>query len=137
MTEQDVEALAERLEGGAIERPKRWSGDTHDDLGGSVDCDATDTMMAEAAATLRALSAALENAVAEAHATGAERARWKARAEKAESAARTAYARGIEDAAKECDRLAGDPAMYGAERRRAAGQCSAAIRALAPDPEER
>ena len=32
-------------------------------------------------ATLRALSSALENAVAEAHATGAERAHWKARAE--------------------------------------------------------
>ena len=35
----------------------------------------------DSAATLRALSSALENAVAEAHATGAERAHWKARAE--------------------------------------------------------
>ena len=62
MTPEAVEALIERLRvayGGELSR----------------DC----------AATLRALSAALGNAVAEAHATGAERARWKARAESADA----------------------------------------------------
>ena len=39
----------------------------------------------DCAATLRALSAALENASAEAHVTGAGRARWKSRAEAAEA----------------------------------------------------
>ena len=57
---ESVEALAKRLEGGSIEHPKRWSGDTHDDLGGSVDCDATDALMGEAAATLRAQAAEIE-----------------------------------------------------------------------------
>lgn len=36
----------------------------------------------------------------------------------------------LEKAAKECDRLAGDPRMYSHNARRAAGQCAAAIRAL-------
>ena len=60
MTEQDVAALAERLDHGTVDHAKRWSGDTHDDLGGSVDCDATDALMGEAAATLRAQAAEIE-----------------------------------------------------------------------------
>lgn len=39
-----------------------------------------------------------------------------------------------ERAAKACDRLAGDPRMYNDDRRKAAGQCSAAIRALPLKP---
>ena len=50
-------------------------------------------------ATLRALSAALENAVAEAHATGFERERWKARAEAAEAALADARDKALEEAA--------------------------------------
>ena len=38
----------------------------------------------------------------------------------------------LDAAAKTCDRLASDPTMYNADRRKAAGQCSAAIRAIDP-----
>jgi hypothetical protein len=40
---------------------------------------------------------------------------------------------GLEAAAKECDRLAGQPNMYVADRRRAFGQAAAAIRAMKDD----
>jgi len=53
-------ALPDRLRVGIIEHPKRWSGDTHDDLGGSADYDATDTLMEEAADALTALIEARE-----------------------------------------------------------------------------
>lgn len=46
--------LIERLRNGCVNHPRRWSGDTHDDLGGSVDEPATDAVMAEAAAALEA-----------------------------------------------------------------------------------
>ncbi len=36
----------------------------------------------------------------------------------------------LDEAAKACDRLASDPRMYNADRRKAAGQCAAAIRAM-------
>jgi hypothetical protein len=49
--------LIERLRGGIIEHPRRWSGDTHDDLGGSADYDATELLMFEAAAALEAKDA--------------------------------------------------------------------------------
>ena len=52
--------LVKRLLEGVIERPKRWTGDTHDDLGGSVDCDATDALMMQAADRIEELSAALQ-----------------------------------------------------------------------------
>ncbi len=39
----------------------------------------------------------------------------------------------LEEAAKACDRLASDPRMYNADRRKAAGQCAAAIRAMKGD----
>lgn len=39
-------------------------------------------------------------------------------------------AQALEEAAKECDKLGCDPRMYTSERRRGAGQCAAAIRAL-------
>lgn len=48
------EDLIERLREGCVLHPKRWSGDTHDDLGGSIDEAATDALMAEAAAALEA-----------------------------------------------------------------------------------
>ena len=139
---ESVEALAKRLEGGAIERPKRWSGDTHDDLGGSVDCDATDAMMAEAATALRAQAAEIERLRSERSKllheisppedwplVSAVRA-LKNCAEKAESAARTAYARGIQAAH---DALVVVPAAS-IEQEQMAQRCQAAIRALAPDP---
>ena len=56
-----------------------------------------------------------------------------ARAEKAEAAARTAYARGIQAAH---DALVVVPAAS-IEQEQMAQRCQAAIRALAPDPEER
>ena len=46
--------LIERLRDGCVLRPKRWSGDTHDDLGGSIDEAATDALLREAAAALEA-----------------------------------------------------------------------------------
>lgn len=46
--------LIERLREGCVEHPRRWSGDTHDDLGGSIDEAATNALMAEAAAALEA-----------------------------------------------------------------------------------
>ena len=48
------EDLIERLREGCVLHPKRWSGDTHDDLGGSIKEAATDALMAEAAAALEA-----------------------------------------------------------------------------------
>ena len=39
----------------------------------------------------------------------------------------------LEEAAKACDRLASDPRMCNAARRKAAGQCAAAIRAMKGD----
>ena len=53
--------LIERLRDGCVLRPKRWSGDTNDDLGGSIDEAATDSLLREAAA---ALEAAREDAAA-------------------------------------------------------------------------
>jgi hypothetical protein len=44
--------------------------------------------------------------------------------------ARAVVAMCMEEAAKACDALASDPRMYSSERRRGAGQCAAAIRAL-------
>lgn len=55
------------------------------------------------------------------------------RAELAETEAR-GYRRGIEEAEKKCAAIAGDPRMYDAERRRGAGMCQAAIRALGEKP---
>ncbi len=37
--------LIEQARAGAVLRPKRWSGDTHADLGGSIDEDATDELL--------------------------------------------------------------------------------------------
>ena len=49
--------LVKRLREGVIEHRKRWTGDTHDDLGGTVDCDATDALMIQAADRIEALEA--------------------------------------------------------------------------------
>lgn len=43
------QSIAERLREGIIYHKKRWSGDTHTDMGSSVDEDATDAVMAQAA----------------------------------------------------------------------------------------
>lgn len=50
--------LIERLRNGCVNHPRRWSGDTHADLGGSVDEPATDAVMAEAADAIESLSTA-------------------------------------------------------------------------------
>lgn len=52
--------LIERLRNGCVNHPRRWSGDTHDDLGGSVDETATDAVMREAADALEAEKADAE-----------------------------------------------------------------------------
>ena len=41
--------LLARLRAGTVQRPKRWTGDTHGDLGGTCDEEATDALMVEAA----------------------------------------------------------------------------------------
>jgi len=55
--------LVKRLRYGIVEHRKRWSGDTHADLGGSVDYDATTDMLHEAAKRIEALEAKLAKAV--------------------------------------------------------------------------
>lgn len=59
------------LRHGCVQRPKRWSGDTHDDLGGSVDEAATDALMGAAADVIDRLTVERDAAVAD-----AERYRW-------------------------------------------------------------
>jgi len=44
----------------------------------------------------------------------------------------TGYEAGLHDAAKACDKIAGNTADFFREHRRAAGQCAAMIRALLP-----
>lgn len=68
-----------------------------------------DPVLLEAADMLRALAAKLAEA---------------------EAALATAREDTLREAASECQRLAGDPRMYNSDRRRAAGQCAAAILAL-------
>lgn len=50
--------LIERLRYGCVYRPRRWSGDTHTDLGGTINEDATDAVMAEAADEIERLEEA-------------------------------------------------------------------------------
>ena len=53
--------LIARLNNGWVTRPKRWSGDTHHDFPyGSLDDEATDLLMKEAADALEAAQAAIE-----------------------------------------------------------------------------
>ena len=52
--------LVKRLREGTVLRPKRWSGDTHYDLGGSIDEDATDQLMDKAADHIEAQAARIE-----------------------------------------------------------------------------
>lgn len=54
-----TDTIQERLRAGTIEHPKRWSGDCHSDLGGSVDEEATLAMMIEAANRIDELERAL------------------------------------------------------------------------------
>jgi hypothetical protein len=65
--------IVERLKYGIIEYRKRWSGDTHSDLGGSVDYDATTDMLNEAADRIEALEARIARADALAEAVTHER----------------------------------------------------------------
>ena len=51
--------LVKRLRLGIVEYRKRWSGDTHGDLGGSVDYDATTDMLFDAADRIEELEATL------------------------------------------------------------------------------
>ena len=55
--------LVTRLRYGIIEHRKRWSGDTHADLGGSVDYDATTDMLHTAADRIEELEAKLAKAL--------------------------------------------------------------------------
>jgi hypothetical protein len=55
--------LVKRLRYGIVEHRKRWSGDTHADLGGSVDYDATTDMLNAAADRIEELEAKLVKAV--------------------------------------------------------------------------
>lgn len=74
MSENDIKPVAfdgSELRHGCVLHPKRWSGDTHGDIGGSVDEDATDTLMAAAADEIDRLKAERDAAVAD-----AERYRW-------------------------------------------------------------
>ena len=65
--------------------PRRWSGDTHDDLGGSIREAETDALMAEAAELIDTLRAQLEAAERWAAHQGALRMAAEARAEAAEA----------------------------------------------------
>lgn len=51
-----VDCLVRRLRDGCITHPKRWSGDTRDDLGGAIREEATDALMTEAADEIERLS---------------------------------------------------------------------------------
>lgn len=62
--------LQERLRQGCIEHRRRWSGDTHDDLGGSVDTTATDALMTEAAAELDRLETLVARLLADSEPRG-------------------------------------------------------------------
>ena len=149
MPEQDVEALAKRLETPIWTEAvmKRWdyvrrmiaNGHTssHPRDVVEADLDGWDEDRREAAATLRAQAAEIARLRGEL----ADGSFYKesdidalqARAEKAEAAARTAYARGLEDAAKVADKLNGWGPDCGSGGH--AEHIAAAIRALAPDPE--
>lgn len=52
----DEQALLANLRSGVIYRPKRWSGDTHDDLGGSIDESDTHSLMQKAADAIERLA---------------------------------------------------------------------------------
>lgn len=58
----DTNDLVKRLRFGTIQHPKRWSGDTHTDLGGPVDEKATDDLMNTAADEITRLQAELDAA---------------------------------------------------------------------------
>ena len=47
--------IVARLRKGTVQHPRRWSGDTHHDLGGSVNEKETDRVMDEAAAEIERL----------------------------------------------------------------------------------
>lgn len=51
--------IVTRLREGAVQHAKRWTGDTHSDLGGSIDEGATDALMTEAAAEITSLRSEL------------------------------------------------------------------------------
>lgn len=57
--------LVARLRHGCVMHPRRWSGDTHDDLGGSIRESETDAVMAEAADYIDTLRAQLGSAEGE------------------------------------------------------------------------
>lgn len=75
MSENDIKRMAAELRGGCVYHDKRWSGDTHDDLGGSVNESGTDALMAAAADTIDRLTTQLKHyrMAAEAEANLADR----------------------------------------------------------------
>ena len=90
--------LVKQLRYGIIEHRKRWSGDTHADLGGSVDYDATTDMLHKAADRIEELEAdlrkmALDYLAAEGQAAEAYQAQLAAEAK-------------LEKAVEECARIA-------------------------------
>lgn len=58
MSDKVLGQLVATLRNGTVQRPKRWTGDTHMDLGGTCDEGATDALMAEAADALHRLAKA-------------------------------------------------------------------------------
>lgn len=82
----DYADLIARLEIGCVCHAKRWSGDTHNDLGGTVDEEATDALTAEAAAALEAVIAERDKAARELAAHMSAGVRLSHRAEAAEAA---------------------------------------------------
>ncbi len=62
-----IDDLVKRLRFGIVEHRKRWSGDTHGDLGGSVDYDATTDLLFDAADRIEELEAKLAKALEEEH----------------------------------------------------------------------
>ena len=77
--------LVKRLRYGIVEHRKRWSGDTHADLGGSVDYDATTDMLHEAADRIAELEAELREAQDRSNAFATKEYHTEVRAEAAEA----------------------------------------------------
>jgi len=77
--------LVKRLRYGIVEHRKRWSGDTHADLGGSVDYDATTDMLHEAADRIAELEAELLETQDRANAFATKEYHTEMRAKQAEA----------------------------------------------------
>jgi len=56
----DQDDIVVRAQAGVVLRPKRWSGDTHADLGGTIDEEASDALLGECAAEIVHLRAEVD-----------------------------------------------------------------------------